>query len=56
MLLLVHTRPDPSHRLVELATLVPGGPRARRITAALGGLAALGTTVLAILARRRRRG
>ena len=40
----------------ELATLVPGGPRARRIAAALGGLAALGTAVLATLARRRRRG
>jgi hemerythrin-like domain-containing protein len=37
----------------ELATLVPGGPRGRR-AAALGGLAALGTAVLAILARRRR--
>jgi hemerythrin-like domain-containing protein len=40
----------------ELATMVPGGPRSRRIAAALGGLAALGTAVLAILARRRRRG
>ena len=39
----------------ELATVVPGGPRGRRIAAALGGLAALGTAVLAILARRRRR-
>jgi hemerythrin-like domain-containing protein len=38
----------------ELATMVPGGPRGRRIAAALGGLAALGTAVLAILARRRR--
>ena len=40
----------------ELATMVPGGPRGHRIAAALGGLAALGTAVLAILARRRRRG
>jgi hemerythrin-like domain-containing protein len=38
----------------ELATMVPGGPRGRRVAAALGGLAALGTAVLAILARRRR--
>jgi hemerythrin-like domain-containing protein len=38
----------------ELATMVPGGPRGRRIAAALGGLAALGTAVLAIVARRRR--
>jgi hemerythrin-like domain-containing protein len=38
----------------ELAAMVPGGPRGRRIAAALGGLAALGTAVLAILARRRR--
>jgi hemerythrin-like domain-containing protein len=37
----------------ELATMVPGGPRTRRIAAALGGVAALGA-VLAILARRRR--
>lgn len=40
----------------ELATVVPGGPRGRRVAAALGGLAALGTAVLAVLARRRRRG
>jgi len=40
----------------ELATMVPGGPRGHRIAAALGGLAALGTAVLAVLARRRRRG
>jgi hemerythrin-like domain-containing protein len=39
----------------ELAAMVPGGPRTRT-AAALGGLAALGTAVLAILARRRRRG
>jgi hemerythrin-like domain-containing protein len=38
----------------ELATMVPGGPRTRRIAAALGGVAALGAAVLAILARRRR--
>jgi hemerythrin-like domain-containing protein len=37
----------------ELATMVPGGTRGRRV-AALGGLAALGTAVLAFLARRRR--
>ena len=40
----------------ELATMLPGGPRSRRVAAALGGLAALGTAVLAVLARRRRRG
>ena len=40
----------------ELATVLPGGPRGRRVAAALGGLAALGTAVLAVLARRRRRG
>jgi hemerythrin-like domain-containing protein len=39
----------------ELAAMVPGGPRTRT-AAALGGLAALGTAVLAIVARRRRRG
>jgi hemerythrin-like domain-containing protein len=39
----------------ELATMVPGGPRTRRIAAALGGVAALGAAVLAILARRRHR-
>ena len=38
----------------ELATVVPGGARGRRIAAALGGLAAIGTAVLAVLARRRR--
>jgi hemerythrin-like domain-containing protein len=37
----------------ELATVVPGG-RGRRVAAALGGLLALGTGLLAILARRRR--
>ena len=40
----------------ELATMLPGGRRSRRVAAALGGLAALGTAVLALLARRRRRG
>ena len=40
----------------ELATMLPGGRRGRRVAAALGGLAALGTAVLALLARRRRRG
>jgi len=39
----------------ELAAMVPGSPRTRT-AAALGGLAALGTAVLAIVARRRRRG
>jgi hemerythrin-like domain-containing protein len=38
----------------ELAAVVPGGRQGRRITAALGGLAALGTGLVAILARRRR--
>ena len=37
----------------ELATVVPGG-RGRRIAAALGGLLAVGTGLLAILVRRRR--
>jgi hemerythrin-like domain-containing protein len=37
----------------ELAEVVPGGPRTRRV-AALGGLVALGTALLAILSRRRR--
>jgi hemerythrin-like domain-containing protein len=40
----------------ELATVLPGGPRGRRVAAALGGLAALGAAVLAVVARRRRRG
>ena len=40
----------------ELATVLPGGPRGRRVAAALGGLAALGTAVLTVVARRRRRG
>jgi hemerythrin-like domain-containing protein len=38
----------------ELAEVVPGGPRARRLAAALGGLVALGTALLAVLSRRRR--
>jgi hemerythrin-like domain-containing protein len=36
------------------ATLVPGDAHSRRLAAALGGLAALGSALLAILARRRR--
>jgi hemerythrin-like domain-containing protein len=38
----------------ELATVIPGGPRGRRLAAALGGLVALGTALLAVLSRRRR--
>jgi hemerythrin-like domain-containing protein len=38
----------------ELAEVVPGGPRTRRVAAALGGLVALGTALLAVLSRRRR--
>jgi hemerythrin-like domain-containing protein len=38
----------------ELADVVPGGPRTRRVAAALGGLVALGTALLAVLSRRRR--
>jgi heme A synthase len=34
--------------------VVPGGPRTRRVAAALGGLIALGTALLAVLSRRRR--
>ena len=37
----------------ELATVIPGGPRGRRLAAALGGLFAAGTALLTILARRR---
>ena len=37
----------------ELTTVVPGGPRGRRLAAALAGLAALGTALLAVLSRRR---
>jgi hemerythrin-like domain-containing protein len=38
----------------QFATAVTGGPRGRRIAAALGGLAAVGTALLAVLVRRRR--
>jgi hemerythrin-like domain-containing protein len=38
----------------ELAEVIPGGPRTRRVAAALGGLVALGTALLAVLSRRRR--
>jgi hemerythrin-like domain-containing protein len=38
----------------ELAEVVPGGPRTRRVAAALGGLVAVGTALLAVLSRRRR--
>jgi len=38
----------------ELAEVVPGGPRTRRVAAALGGLVALATALLAVLSRRRR--
>jgi hemerythrin-like domain-containing protein len=38
----------------QFANTVTGGPRGRRIAAALGGLAAVGTALLAVLARRRR--
>ena len=38
----------------QLATVVPGSPRTRRLAAALGGLAAVGTALLAVLVRRRR--
>jgi hemerythrin-like domain-containing protein len=38
----------------ELATVIPGGSRGRRVAAALGGLVALGTALLAVLSRRRR--
>jgi hemerythrin-like domain-containing protein len=37
----------------ELATVIPGGARGRRL-AALGGLVAVGSALLAVLARRRR--
>jgi hemerythrin-like domain-containing protein len=37
------------------ATIIPGGTRGRRVTAALGGLVAAGTALFAILAGRRRR-
>jgi len=38
----------------ELAEVVPGGRRTRLVGAALGGLVALGTALLAVLSRRRR--
>jgi hemerythrin-like domain-containing protein len=38
----------------ELAEVVPGGSRTRRVATALGGLVALGTALLAVLSRRRR--
>jgi hemerythrin-like domain-containing protein len=38
----------------ELAEVVAGGPRTRRVATALGGLVALGTALLAVLSRRRR--
>jgi hemerythrin-like domain-containing protein len=38
----------------ELAAVVPGGRRGRRLAAALGGLVALGSGLVALLARRRR--
>ena len=41
-----------SHR--QLANVIPGGRPGRRIAAVLGGLAAVGTALLAVLARRRR--
>lgn len=37
------------------ATLIPGDARSRRFAAALGGLVALGSALVALLARRRRR-
>jgi len=36
------------------ATLVPGGPRGRRLATALAGLAAAGGVLFAVLTRRRR--
>ncbi len=38
----------------QLANVIPGGRPGRRLAAVLGGLAAVGTAVLAVLARRRR--
>jgi hemerythrin-like domain-containing protein len=38
----------------QLANVIPGGRPGRRLAAALGGLAAVGTALLAVLARRRR--
>jgi hemerythrin-like domain-containing protein len=38
----------------QLAGVIPGGTRGRRVAAALAGLVALGTAALAVLSRRRR--
>jgi hemerythrin-like domain-containing protein len=38
----------------QLANVIPGGRPGRRLVAVLGGLAAVGTALLAVLARRRR--
>ena len=38
----------------ELATVIPGGTRGRRLAAVLAGLVAVGSALLAVLARRRR--
>ena len=38
----------------QLANVIPGGRSGRRLAAALGGLAAVGTALLAVLSRRRR--
>ena len=38
----------------QLATVVPGSPRTRWLAAAIGGLAAVGTALVAVLVRRRR--
>jgi hemerythrin-like domain-containing protein len=38
----------------ELAAVLPGDTRGRRLAAAVGGLVAVGTALLAVLARRRR--
>jgi hemerythrin-like domain-containing protein len=38
----------------ELAAVIPGGTRGRRLAATLGGLVVVGTALLAVLVRRRR--
>jgi hemerythrin-like domain-containing protein len=38
----------------DLAAVIPGGTRGRRLAATLGGLVAVGTALLAVLVRRRR--
>ena len=38
----------------ELAAVIPGGTRGRRLAVTLGGLVAVGTALLAVLVRRRR--